>query len=204
MKVLFVLICYHYIYAFSRRFYPKRLTFRLYSFSSVCVFPGNWTHNLLHCYRNALPLSHRNTDLDEIVNLVKLIFCQYISCTIFWINVIFYFIFKWCIYLAQNNWTELKCKIVLRLDVCFNQTPMLFAGKNTWKLKCFTDFREKSSREQNICYRRQQTRSRFMSVLRWQVNVYEYTSFHDIWFPSALFQTVMCHRRMTKGFIKVM
>ncbi len=31
--------------------------------STVCVFPGNWTHNLLCCWRNALPLSHRNTYL---------------------------------------------------------------------------------------------------------------------------------------------
>ncbi len=31
--------------------------------STVCVFPGNWTHNLLRCWRNALPLSHRNTSL---------------------------------------------------------------------------------------------------------------------------------------------
>ncbi len=39
-----------YIYAFSRRFYPKRLTVHLgYScfFLSLCVFPGNRTHNLL-------------------------------------------------------------------------------------------------------------------------------------------------------------
>ncbi len=35
--------------------------FRLYIVLSVCVFPGNWTHNLLRCWRNALPLSHRNT-----------------------------------------------------------------------------------------------------------------------------------------------
>ncbi len=28
-----------------------------YTFSLVCVFPGNRTHNLLHCWRNALPLS---------------------------------------------------------------------------------------------------------------------------------------------------
>ncbi len=27
-------------------------------FLSVCVFPGNRTHNLLRCWRNALPLSH--------------------------------------------------------------------------------------------------------------------------------------------------
>ncbi len=28
---------------------------------SVCVFPVNWTHNLLHCKCSALPLSHRNS-----------------------------------------------------------------------------------------------------------------------------------------------
>ncbi len=39
---------YIYIYAFSRRFYPKRLTVHsVYTFVlSVCVFPGNRTHNL--------------------------------------------------------------------------------------------------------------------------------------------------------------
>ncbi len=38
---------YIYIYAFSRRFYPKRLTVLSgYTFVlSVCVFPGNRTHN---------------------------------------------------------------------------------------------------------------------------------------------------------------
>ncbi len=40
-----------YIYAFSWRFYPKWLT--VYSgyhfFFYQYVFPGNWTHNLLHC-----------------------------------------------------------------------------------------------------------------------------------------------------------
>ncbi len=30
-------------------------------FLSVCVFPGNQTHNLLRCWRNALPLSHTET-----------------------------------------------------------------------------------------------------------------------------------------------
>ncbi len=33
-----------------------------YTFSSVCVFPGNRTHNLLRCWRNALPLSHTGAD----------------------------------------------------------------------------------------------------------------------------------------------
>ncbi len=32
-----------------------------YTFSLVCVFPGNRTHNLLCCWRNALPLSHTGT-----------------------------------------------------------------------------------------------------------------------------------------------
>ncbi len=40
-------------YAFSRCFYPKRLTlhsvYNYYYFLSVCVFPGNWTHDLLRC-----------------------------------------------------------------------------------------------------------------------------------------------------------
>ncbi len=40
------------IIAFIRRFYPKRLIFRLYMyFFSVAVFPGNWTHNLLRLLR---------------------------------------------------------------------------------------------------------------------------------------------------------
>ncbi len=45
---------YIYIYAFSRRFYPKRLTAHSgYTFVlSVCVFPGNQTHNL--CTANAM------------------------------------------------------------------------------------------------------------------------------------------------------
>ncbi len=32
-----------------------------YTFSLVRVFPGNRTHNLLCCWRNALPLSHTGT-----------------------------------------------------------------------------------------------------------------------------------------------
>ncbi len=45
---------YIYMYAFSRRFYPKRLTVHSsYTFVlSVCVFPGNRTHNL--CAANAM------------------------------------------------------------------------------------------------------------------------------------------------------
>ncbi len=43
------ILIYIYIYAFSRRFYPKRLTIQVIHLLSVCVFPGNWTHNRLHC-----------------------------------------------------------------------------------------------------------------------------------------------------------
>ncbi len=32
-----------------------------YTFSLVCVFPENRTHNLLRCWRNALPLNHTGT-----------------------------------------------------------------------------------------------------------------------------------------------
>ncbi len=42
-----------YIYAFSRGFYPTRLTVHSgYTFLSVCVFPGNRTHNL--CAANTM------------------------------------------------------------------------------------------------------------------------------------------------------
>ncbi len=54
---------YIYIYAFSRRFYPKRLTVHSgYTFFCQYVFSWNRTHNLLRCWRNALSLSHRNTN----------------------------------------------------------------------------------------------------------------------------------------------
>ncbi len=39
----------------------------VYTFSLVCVFPGNRTHNLLRCWRNALPLSHTGTLLCVIL-----------------------------------------------------------------------------------------------------------------------------------------
>ncbi len=43
---------YIYIYKFSRSFYLKRLTVHSGYFLSVCVFSGNWTHNL--CAANAM------------------------------------------------------------------------------------------------------------------------------------------------------
>ncbi len=53
---------YTYIYAFSRRFYPKRLGHSGYTcffYHYVCSLGIEPT--LLHCQHNALPLSHRNT-----------------------------------------------------------------------------------------------------------------------------------------------
>ncbi len=64
-----------YIYAFSRRFATYNSG---YTFS--CVFPGNRTHNLLCCWRNALPLSHRNTsacsNLASCVSMKSLNVCM--------------------------------------------------------------------------------------------------------------------------------
>ncbi len=58
-----------YIYAFIRRFYPKRLTVHLgYTILSVCVFPGKLTHNILRCEHYALPLNHRNTYNHGLTN----------------------------------------------------------------------------------------------------------------------------------------
>ncbi len=43
------------MYAFSRHFYPKQLTsliIQVIHLLSVCVFPGNWTHDI--CAANAM------------------------------------------------------------------------------------------------------------------------------------------------------
>ncbi len=87
---------YIYIYAFSRRFYPKRLTVHSgYTFIlSVCVFPGNRTHNF--CAANAM-LYHwatgtvdRNTipSFDSIVknNSQKFRYQTYLFC-LFLLNI---------------------------------------------------------------------------------------------------------------------
>ncbi len=42
----FASFIYIYIYAFSRCFYPKAIQ-AIHFFLSVCVFPGNWTHDIL-------------------------------------------------------------------------------------------------------------------------------------------------------------
>ncbi len=55
-----------------------------YTFSLVYVFPGNRTHNLLRWWRNALPLSHRNTNsvFNNSMHLKIVIY--------FWILCIFF------------------------------------------------------------------------------------------------------------------
>ncbi len=63
-----------YIYAFSRRFYPKQLTVHSgYTFSLVHVFPGNRTHNLLRSWHNAL-----TTKPQEHINVIVLLYYYYI------------------------------------------------------------------------------------------------------------------------------
>ncbi len=42
-----------------------------YTFSLVCVFPGNRTHNLLRHWRNALPLSHTGTLVALVLTLLS-------------------------------------------------------------------------------------------------------------------------------------
>ncbi len=60
-----------YIYAFSRRFYPKQLTIHSgYTFFlTVCVFPWNWTHNL--CAVNAMLYRWATGTLSHVSNAVK-------------------------------------------------------------------------------------------------------------------------------------
>ncbi len=81
-------IWYIYIYAFSRRFYPKRLTvhsgytFIQMTILSVCVFLGNRTHNL--CAANAMllttePQEHKYLNLSILTILYSNRF-WYILC----------------------------------------------------------------------------------------------------------------------------
>ncbi len=68
-----------------------------YTFSLVCVFPGNRTHNLLSCWRNALPLSHTGTSCS------MKIFCKFPTINISKLH------FLLVICLAKNFiWTTLK------------------------------------------------------------------------------------------------
>ncbi len=73
-----------YIYAFSRRFYPKRLTvhsgYTFFFFLLVCVFPGNQTHNpfaLLTQYSTTEPQEHYWAALQH-----------YLNCLHSWVSVL--------------------------------------------------------------------------------------------------------------------
>ncbi len=54
----------HYIY----QMLLSKATYRafIHVFLSACVFSWNWTHNLVRCQCNALPLSHRNRNNANI------------------------------------------------------------------------------------------------------------------------------------------
>ncbi len=64
-----------------------------YTFSLVRVFPGNQTHNLLRCWRNALPLSHTGTHTISLIisvtaiptilsHSLRLSLCEFKHCNI--------------------------------------------------------------------------------------------------------------------------
>ncbi len=75
-----------------------------YTISLVCVFPGNRTHNLLLCRRNALPLSHTGTHLT-------LKHCQFwIGYLLQWLIFFWHFVCLATILLTQ---TDAVCSFLL-------------------------------------------------------------------------------------------
>ncbi len=65
----------------------------IHLFLSVCVFPGNWTHKLLHCQGNALPLSYWATGTHWL----------YTGCTV-------------CFWFTKKNWHIKVICLVVRLQ----------------------------------------------------------------------------------------
>ncbi len=68
----FLIFIYIYIYAFSRRFYPKRLTLHSsYSFYilSALAFPGNRTHDLGIASAMLYHLSYRKAFYTAIIKI---------------------------------------------------------------------------------------------------------------------------------------
>ncbi len=103
---------YIYIYAFSRRFYPKRLTiaFRLYIFISTCV---PWESNpqpfaqLMQCSTTE---PHRNTWTHELINNdYYLIQMNWIIAQITWRRVK-----PWC---GQSWWKYICAKLIHSLQL---------------------------------------------------------------------------------------
>ncbi len=74
---------YIYIYAFIRRFYPKRLTLHSsYSFYilSALAFPGNRTHDLGVASAMLYQLSYRIIPMSLVKEGIKIEFCSLFSC----------------------------------------------------------------------------------------------------------------------------
>ncbi len=75
-------------FTFMRHFYPKRLTVHSgYTFFlSVCVFPGNWTHDLF-CAANAMLYHWATGTLFQIPRMQRWVVTSYIYFVTFtWVH----------------------------------------------------------------------------------------------------------------------
>ncbi len=68
-----MIIYYIYIYAFSRRFYPKRLTLHSSYSLSALAFPGNRTHDLGVASAMLYHLSYRKAIIIIIITIIIII-----------------------------------------------------------------------------------------------------------------------------------
>ncbi len=122
-----------YIYAFSRRFYPKRL--RLYFiliFLSVHVFPGNRTHNL--CAANAM-LYHWTTGTlfdGYIVHALWLHSCMLILNDRYlqWYNITWQVLYKEK--LQYMNHDNCYANLIVHPTKCPNQWWWLKDNRSVW------------------------------------------------------------------------
>ncbi len=124
----------HYIYAFSKRFYLKRLTVHSgYTFFlSVCVFPGNWTHNL--CAANAM-LYHWATG--------TLIWDQMTTWRQKYLSTMFLLCRLIITALTRNGKTDQIDSFYTNYDsLSFDQNLMIFR-KAQVKHQCFIDYNSK-------------------------------------------------------------
>ncbi len=100
-------------------------------FVSVCVLPGNWTHNLLRCWRNALPLSHRNTVQITTISVIGRyymfwVFCccwnqsTLVVCCLIWYIISFFFI-HFVEFLFRRLLIHIFKNIIIKLNIIIIQ-----------------------------------------------------------------------------------